>query len=112
MKINAAPIEIYRQASALTSGKTTGPDQRDIGSAGQTRTEVITLPGTNTASPPAVTVTRGPSPFAGVLSAEEKTLLVKYFARFGDSAEAAPGYTLEAKPHQPVNTGRTLDIRG
>lgn len=109
MKITALPIDVYRQAGAFPAGKKDGAVTTDA--AGTQKAGVITLPGNKDAKAAAVAAQRGPSPFAGVLSAEEKNLLVKYFARFGDDAPSAPVYGVEARNNPATFTGINLDVK-
>ena len=109
MKITALPIDVYRQAGAFPAGKNDAAVTPDA--AGAQKTGVIRLPGNQETKAGAIAVQRGPSPFAGVLSDEEKNLLVKYFARFGDDAPSAPAYGVEARNNPVTFTGINLDVK-
>ncbi|MDD4053125.1 MAG: hypothetical protein PHR28_14665 [candidate division Zixibacteria bacterium] len=109
MKITALPIDVYRQAGAFPTAKNDAAVTADAAKA--QKTGVITLPGNKETKAGAVAAQRGPSPFAGVLSTEEKTLLVKYFARFGDDAPTAPAYGVEARTNPVTFTGINLDVK-
>lgn len=109
MKINALPIDLYRQAGTVSAS---GRDSAGISTATATGNNgVVRLPAGSVSAAEAVSVTRGPSPFAGVLSTEEKTLLVKYFACFGDDVPVAPAYGRESRGSRETFTGANLDVR-
>jgi hypothetical protein len=109
MKITALPIDVYRQAGAFSA------DTRDAAAASTTagarKNGSVTLPVHAATAAETVAAGRGPSPFAGVLSTEEKNLLMKYFARFGDAAPAAPAYGVESRGNQAAFTGANLDVK-
>lgn len=107
MKINALPIDLYRQAGTVSAnGRDSAGASTATGNNG-----VVRLPAGSVSAAEAVSVTRGPSPFAGVLSTEERNLLVRYFARFGDDVPAAPAYGRESRGSQESFTGANLDVK-
>ena len=112
MKIATAPIEIYRQASAIASKKADDAAQNLPGSRGAAASRSLTLPSANPPEVAQVTVPKGPSLLNGALSSDEKQLLVKYFARFGDTVEAPPTYSPVARPAVAYLTGQKVDVRG
>lgn len=108
MKITALPIDVYRQAGAFST------DKRDAAAstaAGTPKNGTVTVPGNAVTGAGAVAAGRGPSPFSGVLSSEEKGLLMKYFARFGDETPAAPAYGGDSRGAQTAFTGGNLDVK-
>ncbi len=109
MKITALPIDVYRQAGAFPAGKKDSAVAPDA--AGAQKAGLITVPGSKEATAAAVAAQRGPSPFAGVLSTEEKNLLIKYFARFGDDAPTSAAYTVESRGNPVTFTGINLDVK-
>jgi hypothetical protein len=109
MKITALPIDVYRQAGAFPAGRNDAVVTPDAG--GAQKAGAITLPGNTETKAGAVAAQRGSSPFAGVLSGEEKNLLVKYFARFGDDAPSAPAYGADSRSSQVTFTGINLDVK-
>lgn len=109
MKINTLPIDLYRQVGASGANRRDAAGTSTATAAG--KNGVVRLPAGSVSAAEAVSVTRGPSPFAGVLSIEEKNLLVKYFARFGDDMPAAPAYGRESRGSQETFTGANLDVK-
>ena len=111
MKIATVQIHIYRQASTIASKRADDAAQNLPGTR-SAASRSVTLPSANPAEAASVTVPKGPSLLSGALSSEEKELLVRYFARFGDTVEAAPTYSPVARPAVAYLTGQKVDVRG
>lgn len=107
MRINTVPVEAYRQASNQSSKKNEAAAQDNLSTA-----QKITLPGINSTDAGSVKAPQAPSLLSGVLSSEETTMLVKHFARFGDSRESSPIYGTDARAQSGIQIGVRLDVKG
>lgn len=107
MRINTVPVEAYRQASKQSSTKNEAAAKDDLSQA-----QKITLPGMNDADAGSIKAPQAPSLLSGVLSSEETTMLVKHFARLGDSQESSQMYGTDARVRAGAQTGIKLDVKG
>ena len=111
MKINSVPIEAYRQSAEITSrpNPTASHERPAVDGAGKPPAPARIADGAReavgTAAPPTSQI------IGNVLSTEERELLVKYFARFGDQQASTPiyGRDVQAKPTPII--GQKLDVR-
>jgi len=111
VRINTIPVEAYRRTNETVAGKKQAADEKpDIGKA--PKTQKIILPGVNTAEAGSIKVPSSPSLLNGVLTVEEKTLLMRHFARFGDSPESTQIYGTNARVDAGTLTGIKLDVKG
>jgi hypothetical protein len=111
VRINTVPVEAYRQANEQTGVKQQATREKtDHGRA--VKTEKIILPGFNDAEAGSVKVSASPSLLREVLSNDEKTALIRHFARFGDSAESSQIYNPSARVENGAMTGLKLDVTG
>jgi hypothetical protein len=111
VRINTVPVEAYRQAGSQNLKKNdSAAEQPDAKRASSL--EKIILPGVNGAEAASLKVPASPSMLDGVLSSEEKTLLVRHFARFGDSLESTQIYGTNARVRAGALTGMKLDVKG
>jgi hypothetical protein len=111
LKINTVPVEAYRQASNQTIKKNQSAEEQAKSGQGA-KTKTITLPGLTDAEAVSIKAPASPSLLEGVLSTEEKTALVKHFARFGDSQDSSQIYGTNARTTDGAQTGIRLDVRG
>ncbi len=109
MRINTAPVEAYRQAGHQTLKKNNQADF-DLNKAAQG--ETITLPGSNESESAAIRAAKSPSILSGVLSSEEKSMLVKHFSMYGDSPESTKIYSTDARTGASGLTGLKVDLTG
>ena len=111
MRIHTVPVEAYRQAGAVT------PKKAETESTGSAQLEKkaqptkIILPGGSQTEAGSIRADRSPSLLADVLSPDEKDLLVKYFARFGDSGATSPVYNSDSRQGKAPLTGLRLDVK-
>jgi hypothetical protein len=112
VKVNPAGIDAYRQIGRTDPGGDTAGDRAIKKTPSGIKTEKISLPGTPNGSTPAVRVANGPSLLAGILSPDEKSALVKNFARFGDTPGSAAVYGTRANTQQPTLVGQKVDLKG
>ena len=111
MRINTIPVEAYRRANESAAGKNQAAEEKsEIRKAPQT--QKIFLPGVNTADAGSIKAPSSPSMLNGVLSSEEKTLLIRHFARFGDTPESSQIYSTDAQVRAGAMTGIKLDVKG
>jgi len=111
VKIHSVPIEAYRQAAEISSRPSPGASQERPGvdRAGippaSARAADMARDAVGMVAPPTSQI------IGNVLSVEEKELLVKYFARFGDQQASTPiyGRDVQAKPTPII--GQKLDVR-
>jgi hypothetical protein len=108
VKINAVPIEAYRQtAGAATRHEATAGEQ--AGAERPDRPETVTISNKNDAAAPRVRATVSPSLLEGVLSVEEKNELIRHFARFGDAGQEARLYGAGSRT-ESASTGIRVDL--
>jgi len=112
MKINTVPVEAYRQAGNTTVRRPHTEQGEPTAAGKSNRPDTITLPGANSAEAQSLKLNLSPSALSSVLSSEEKNMLVKHFARFGDGGQEAPTYGTDAKPSESQLTGLAVDLRG
>ncbi|MEZ5359452.1 MAG: hypothetical protein R3F48_11575 [Candidatus Zixiibacteriota bacterium] len=105
MRINATPVEAYRQSGQQLKNRQA---EFDLNKAAQQGT--ITLPGMKDDNSVSVKAAKSPSILAGVLSSEEKTALIEHFARYGDSPESTRIYGTNAKVGESTLTGLKVDL--
>jgi hypothetical protein len=111
VRINTVPVEAYQQAGSQTLRKNeSAAEQTDA--KRPSSLEKIILPGVNGAEAESLKIPSSPSMLDGVLSSEEKTLLVRHFARFGDSLESTQIYGTNARVRAGALTGMKLDVKG
>ena len=111
MNINPLGVEAYRQAGDVTVKK--GDSRKAASEAARSSTNgQVTLPGHSSADIGAVQAQASPSVLTNILSTEEKDLLIKNFARFGDKPAEASIYGTAAKTTASVVTGAKVDITG
>jgi hypothetical protein len=111
VKINTVPVEAYRQTEDLAGRKNQSVKDRAESSKAQT-SQKITLPAINDVEVDGIKASMSPSLIGGVLTPDEKAMLIKYFARFGDTPETSQIYSTDARIRGGVQTGMTLDIKG
>jgi hypothetical protein len=111
VKVNPLGVEAYRQSGAM-SKRGDSPNKAVSDSAQSPHNIQITRPGGMTSAVNAVQTKASPSLLAGILSSEEKDLLVKHFARFGDKAAEGPTYSASTRINAPVVTGLKVDVKG
>ncbi len=92
MKINAVPIEAYRQAAGVPLKRNEAPTQEQTVAHRPERSEKVTISSSREAAAPSVQAPVAPSLLEGVLSPEEKTELLRHFARFGDARQESRIY--------------------
>ena len=111
MRIDTSPVEAYRQAGnqSLKKNPDTQPEF-DLNKAVQT--DKITLPGSNHSNTEAIRLSKSPSLLSSVLSSEEKTMLTRYFSRYGDSPESTRIYGTDARTGASGLTGLKVDLTG
>ena len=110
MKVNPLGVEAYRQAGAMTRK---GDGHQAVSDSAQPVKHIqVTRPGGAGPEINAVQSKTSPSLLTGILSSEEKDLLVKHFARFGDKAADGPIYSTSVKTNMPVITGLKVDVKG
>jgi hypothetical protein len=111
VRINTVPVEAYRQASSQNLKKNE-PAAEQADAKRSASLEKIILPGVNGAEAESLKIPSSPSMLEGVLSSEEKALLVRHFARFGDSQESSQIYGTNARVRAGALTGMKLDVKG
>jgi len=92
VKINAVPIEAYRQTAGTRTKREEASAQEQTGAERPNRQGKVSIPGNGDAVAPSVRARVSPSLLEGVLSPEEKTELIRHFARFGDSRQESHIY--------------------
>ena len=112
MNISATPVEAYRQTNDQLVKKETGIKNDNIESQKAERSEKVAIPGRKNADTLALKLEKSPSLLSQVLSSDEKDLLVKYFARFGDEAPDSQVYNTDARTKAAPLTGIRVDVRG
>jgi hypothetical protein len=111
VRINTVPVEACRQANEQTTRKNQATDEQSRPGR-PAKTGKIILPGINDAEAGSVKVAVSPSLLSGVLSADEKLMLVRNFGRFGDSAQSSQIYSTDARIEAGAITGLKLDVKG
>ncbi len=107
MKINPVGVEAYRKANAANSH-----DRQNAVDASRAKSETsITLPGAGV-DVGSIRVPSAQSILASALSSDEKVLLTKFFARFGDKPEDPPVYGTRAQTKSQTRTGLKVDLKG
>jgi len=109
VRINTVPIEAYRQTGSPASQKTGAETTEKFPLKRNQDASTVILPGSNGVGTQAVQAQKSPSLLAGVLSSDERSLLVQYFGRFGDS-QAGPIYRNDPGARETVITGQNLDV--
>lgn len=110
MKINAVPIEAYRQAAGIGVSKNETPAQEQTGARRPDRSEKVTISNKSDAAAPSVQAPSSPSLLEGVLSVEEKNELIRHFARFGDAGQESQLYGTGSRS-ESANTGIRVDVK-
>jgi len=110
--IKAVPVEAYRQANNYSAAKSETGKKEELDPKKASRSDKITLPGVNDAQVGSIKLEKPPSLLSGVLSSEERDLLVKYFARFGDTPESSQIYGTDARTSKTPATGFKVDLKG
>jgi hypothetical protein len=111
VKINAVPIEAYRQTAGVASKQNQAPAREQDGLQRADRKDVISIPVGRESESLAVKAPVSPSLMEGVLSSEEKNELIKHFARFGDVQKQSPIYGAGAQASAAVGTGYQVDVK-
>ena len=107
MKINPVGVEAYRKAGAANSH-----ERQAAIDASQVQAQAnIILPGTGT-DIGSVRAQMSPSILGNALSLDEKELLTKFFARFGDKPAEPPVYGTRAQAKSQTITGLKVDLKG
>jgi len=112
VRINTVPVEAYRQANNLSAKKSEVGNKDSVDTQNASEVKTVTLPGNNQVEVSSLKIQRSPSLLQGVLSAEEKDMLSKYFARFGDSADSSGIYDPSAQESEVAITGSKVDLKG
>ncbi|MCK5127145.1 MAG: hypothetical protein KAR42_12900 [candidate division Zixibacteria bacterium] len=111
MKINTTPVEAYRQSGNQTLRKSPGAQpELDLNKAADK--DKITIPGSGDNNVGSVHVAKSPSILSSVLSSDEKQMLTKHFARYGDAPESTRVYGTDARTHASGMTGMKVDLTG
>lgn len=112
MKINATPVDAYRKNGAQIPVQ----KQQELNLGADTKQvsdlKKITLPDRSLNRPAAVKLDRGPSILSSILSSDERDLLVKHFARFGDAPDSTQIYGTDARERDSIETGIKVDLKG
>lgn len=111
MRISTVPIEAYRQATTAAAEKDRAASQETTDPKQTVVVEKIFLPGINDADAGSVRVTSAPSFLGSVLTGEEQDMLVRHFARFGDSLDRPPVYGHGARSSSQAGTGIKVDVK-
>lgn len=112
MKINNAPVDAYRQNAGQIPVRKQEELKSNTDSGQVSGLKKITLPEGSVARPAAVKIDRGPSILSSILSSDERNLLVKHFARFGDAPDSTNLYGTDARERDSIETGIRLDLKG
>ena len=111
MKIHAVPIEAYRQTAGVASKKNQAPAQEQTGLQRTDRRDVVSIPIGRESESLAVKAPVSPSLLEGVLSSEEKDVLIRHFARFGDDQQQSTIYSAGTQTGASVATGTKVDVK-
>lgn len=111
MRINTVPVEAYRQVTNQ-GAENQKASQEKFDLEKTLAGDRITLPGMTEAEVAGIRAQKSPSLLQGVLTPEEKSTLVKYFARLGDAEESTHLYDPGARAQRSAVTGAKLDVRG
>ena len=112
MKITSVPIEAYRQAGDVAARKAEVGNRSADAAKESSKPNSITLPGKVAGEVDSLKIHQSPALLQGVLSPEEKNVLIQYFARFGDSMQSTQLYNPGAKISQSAQTGLKVDFKG
>ena len=112
MNISATPVEAYRQTNDQSIKKEAGVKKDNTDSQKVEQSDKVTIPGRRAADTLSIKLEKSPSLLSQVLSSEEKDLLVKYFARFGDETPDSQLYSLDARTKAAPQIGMRVDVRG
>lgn len=112
MKVNPSGIDAYRHLDRIVSNTDSAGDKAIGKPSIRKKADRVTLLGTAESATPALRVAAGPSVIAGILSPDEKSALIKHFARFGDTPGSGIVYDPRAKSQQPILVGQRLDLKG
>jgi hypothetical protein len=110
--IKAVPVEAYRQANDYSATKSEAGKKEKLDPKKTSQSDRITLPGVNDAQVASIKLEKPQSLLSGILSSEERDLLVKYFARFGDAPESSQIYGTDAWATSASETGLKVDLKG
>ena len=111
MAIRAVPVEIYRQTGESLSRKDSAGRREQVGIDRNYPVEALTIPQESSTEDISLRVAQGPSLLRETLSTEEKSLLEKYFARFGDTPQDSPVYSTDARTRPLPLTGLKVDVK-
>jgi hypothetical protein len=111
VKIHSVPIEAYRQTAEISSRPSPAASQERPGvdRAGKPPTSARPADGARDAG--GMTAPATSQIIGNVLSVEERGMLVKYFARFGDQQASTPIYGRDVQAQQTPVIGQKLDVR-
>ncbi len=112
MKINSTPVDAYRINSGQIPAQKQPEPSSNAGSNQVAGLKKISLPGRANNRPAAVKLDRGPSLLGNILSSDERDLLVKHFARFGDAPDSTNLYGTDARERDSIETGMRVDLKG
>jgi hypothetical protein len=110
VKIHAVPIEAYRQTAGITAQKNQAAPQEQSRAKRPDRPEKVTITGGLDRAVPSVQAPVSPPLLEGVLTAEEKDMLLKHFARFGDAGEQSHIYGTGARA-EAAGPGIKVDLK-
>ena len=112
MNISATPVEAYRQNSDQLVKKESGVKKDNVNASRSQQAEKVTIPGKTTADKLSLKLEKSPSMLSQVLSSEEKDLLAKHFARFGDEVPNSQIYSTNARTKTTPQAGVRVDVKG
>lgn len=110
MKIHAVPIEAYRQIAGTPVQKDQAAQPEQSRARRPDRPEKVIITGGLDRAVPSVHAAVSPPLLEGVLSADEKDMLLRHFARFGDAGEQSRIYGTGART-EAAGTGLKVDLK-
>jgi hypothetical protein len=112
VNVRTLPVEAYRQTNEQPVKKDGAVKKESIETGRSSPSDKITLPGKADVEAASLRLDKSPSLLSQVLSSEERDLLVKYFARYGDAPEDSQIYEPGARTKSAPLIGTRVDLRG